>query len=178
MYTSLSEYIGRSGKERVKETDQSGGVDWCLDICCYCCYFDSYVLFWSLYHTDLFHGEKYAGGRLSFVSKVAYGPKLPNTPLAVPFTHHTLPFTKSTKAYSEAVKWPYKRIAGTSKIKRNDIIVFNFPAGDTVVVGRENPDYYSQVRSNVDYFLSQSPSLSRADAEKMVREEWQSVLRL
>ncbi len=81
-----------------------------------------------------------------------------------------MPFTKSTKAYSEAVKWPYKRIAGTSKIKRNDIIVFNFPAGDTVVVGRENPDYYSQVRSNVDYFLSQSPSLSRADAEKMVRE--------
>ncbi len=109
-------------------------------------------------------------GDYLFVSKVAYGPKLPNTPLAVPFTHHTLPFTKSTKAYSEAVKWPYKRIAGTSKIKRNDIIVFNFPAGDTVVVGRENPDYYSQVRSNVDYFLSQSPSLSRADAEKMVRE--------
>ena len=79
-------------------------------------------------------------GDYLFVSKVAYGPKLPNTPLAVPFTHHTLPFTTSTKAYSEAVQWPYKRIAGTSEIKRNDIIVFNFPAGDTVIVGSENPD--------------------------------------
>ncbi|WP_294143309.1 signal peptidase I [uncultured Sanguibacteroides sp.] len=85
-------------------------------------------------------------GDYLFVSKLAYGPKLPNTPLSIPFTHHTLPFTESTKAYSEAIQWPYKRIAGTGKIKRNDIVVFNFPAGDTVVLGIENPDYYSQVR--------------------------------
>lgn len=110
-------------------------------------------------------------GDYLFVSKVAYGPKLPNTPLAVPFTHHTLPFTRSTKAYSEAIRWPYKRIAGTSKIKRNDIVVFNFPAGDTVVVGMENPDYYSQIRSNVDYFMSQNPTLSKAEAEKLVRKK-------
>ena len=83
-------------------------------------------------------------GDYLFVSKVAYGPKLPNTPLAVPFTHHTLPFTANAKAYSEAVQWPYKRIGGLGKIKRNDIVVFNFPTGDTVVVGIENPDYYSQ----------------------------------
>ena len=43
-------------------------------------------------------------GDYLFVSKVAYGPKLPNTPLAVPFTHHTLPFTTSTEAFSEAVQ--------------------------------------------------------------------------
>jgi len=110
-------------------------------------------------------------GDYLFVSKVAYGPKLPNTPLAVPFTHHTLPFTRSTKAYSEAIRWPYKRIAGTSKIKRNDIVVFNFPAGDTLVVGMENPDYYSQIRSNVDYFMSQNPALSKAEAEKLVRKK-------
>ena len=86
-------------------------------------------------------------GDYLFVSKVAYGPKLPNTPLSVPFTHHTLPFTQSTKAYSEAIQWPYKRIGGLGKVKRNDIVVFNFPAGDTVVVGNENPDYYSRLRS-------------------------------
>ena len=88
-------------------------------------------------------------GDYLFVSKVAYGPKLPNTPLSVPFTHHTLPFTSSTKAYSEAIQWPYKRIGGLGKVKRNDIVVFNFPAGDTVVVGKENPDYYLQIRSGM-----------------------------
>lgn len=111
-------------------------------------------------------------GDYLFVSKVAYGPKLPNTPLAVPFTHHTLPFTQSTKAYSEIVKWPYKRIAGTSKIKRNDIMVFNFPAGDTVIVGNENPDYYAQVRSNARNYqqaeMNRGVNLSFAEAEAQV----------
>ena len=112
-------------------------------------------------------------GDYLFVSKVAYGPKLPNTPLAVPFTHHTLPFTTSTKAYSEAVQWPYKRIAGTSEIRRNDIIVFNFPAGDTVIVGSENPDYYSQVRANARNYqqaeLSRGNQLSFREAEDKIR---------
>lgn len=112
-------------------------------------------------------------GDYLFVSKVAYGPKLPNTPLAVPFTHHTMPFTQSMKAYSEAIKMPYKRIAGTSEIKRNDIIVFNFPAGDTVVVGMENPDYYSQLRSNArayrDSELSRGVNLSEEEAEDKIR---------
>lgn len=110
-------------------------------------------------------------GDYLFVSKVAYGPKLPNTPLAVPFTHHTLPFTRSTKAYSEAIRLPYKRIAGTTEVKRNDIVVFNFPAGDTVVVGVENPDYYSQIRSNVRYFLDQNPGLSKQATEQLVRKK-------
>lgn len=108
-------------------------------------------------------------GDYLFVSKVSYGPKLPNTPLAVPFTHHTLPLTRNAKAYSEAIQWPYKRIAGTGKIKRDDIVVFNFPAGDTVVLGIENPDYYNQVRSNVRYFMEQDSTLTRAAAEALVR---------
>ena len=49
-------------------------------------------------------------GDYLFVSKVAYGPKLPNTPLAVPFTHHTLPFTQKTKAYSEAIRSEERRV--------------------------------------------------------------------
>ncbi len=113
-------------------------------------------------------------GDYLFVSKVAYGPKLPNTPLAVPFTHHTLPFTQKTKAYSEAIKWPYKRIAGTTTVKRNDIVVFNFPAGDTVVVGLDNPDYYSQIRSNARGYhqseASRGIEMSQKEAEKQIRK--------
>ncbi|MGL5681453.1 MAG: S26 family signal peptidase [Marinifilaceae bacterium] len=93
-------------------------------------------------------------GDYLFVSKVAYGPKLPNTPLALPFVHHSLP--NGSKAYSEALKWPYKRIGGLSEIERNDVMVFNFPAGDTIVQGIENPDYYSQLRSNARMYRDQS----------------------
>lgn len=114
-------------------------------------------------------------GDYLFVSKVAYGPKLPNTPLSIPFTHHTLPLTASTKAYSEWIKWPYKRIAGTGEIKRNDIIVFNFPAGDTIFVGNENPDYYSQIRQSAEalqaYRAQDGIFLSDEEAKAFARKE-------
>lgn len=66
-----------------------------------------------------------------FVSKTAYGPRIPNTPLAMPFVHHTMPFGKS-KSYVEWIKLPYIRWF-ESPVKRNDVVVFNFPVGDTVV---------------------------------------------
>ncbi len=92
-------------------------------------------------------------GDYLFVSKYTYGPKMPNTPLAIPFTHHTIPGTKKSKAYLEWVKWPYKRLAGTSEIKRDDIVVFHFPEGDTVVVQRQNESYYTIImaRAEEDY---------------------------
>jgi signal peptidase I len=82
-----------------------------------------------------------------FVSKISYGPRIPNTPLAVPFTHHTLPGTKYTKAYSEAVHWAYKRLPGFTDIKRNDVVVFNFPEGDTVALEQQDQSYYGLVRT-------------------------------
>ena len=66
------------------------------------------------------------------VSKLGYGPRVPNTPLAFPFVHHTLPWSKTAKSHIETPQLPYKRLPGTTEIKRNDPIVFNFPAGDTV----------------------------------------------
>ncbi len=81
-----------------------------------------------------------------YVSKVAYGPRMPNTPLAFPFTQNTLPLTKGTKSYLEWIKLPYKRLAGFGHIKRDDIVVFNFPAGDTVVLEHTNVSYYSIVQ--------------------------------
>jgi signal peptidase I len=80
-----------------------------------------------------------------FVSKLAYGPRMPNTPLAFPFTQHTMPLTGG-KSWSNFILWPYKRLAGVGKVKNNDPIVFNFPAGDTVVLEETNPDYYAIVR--------------------------------
>lgn len=67
-------------------------------------------------------------GDFLFVSKVAYGPRVPMTPIAFPLVHHTLPFTQNTKSYSEIVKLAYHRMKGLGKIKRNDCVVFNWPA--------------------------------------------------
>lgn len=154
-------------KERCGKTDQDGGVDRCFDLRYYRGYVDR-MFFFEAYTIPTSSMEKsMLVGDYLFVSKVAYGPKLPNTPLSVPFTHHTLPFTQSTKAYSDLIQWPYKRIAGLGEIKREDIVVFNFPAGDTVVVGRENPDYYSQIRGQeaAIRYVAQEKGLSVTPAE-------------
>lgn len=65
-------------------------------------------------------------GDFLFVSKLNYGPRIPMTPIAFPFAHHTMPITGG-KAYSEIIKVPYKRIPGFQDIKRNDVVVFNYP---------------------------------------------------
>jgi signal peptidase I len=71
-----------------------------------------------------------------FVSKSAYGPRIPNTPIAFPFVHHTIPFVNS-KSYLEWIKIPYTRWFA-SPVKRNDAVVFNFPANDTLINDEEN----------------------------------------
>ena len=81
------------------------------------------------------------------VSKIGYGPRIPNTPLSFPFVHHTLPWSKTAKSYIEKPQVPYKRMPGTTEIKRNDPIVFNFPAGDTVSeVYQSNVTFYQLCR--------------------------------
>lgn len=74
-------------------------------------------------------------GDYIFVNKVTYGPKMPNTPLSFPFVHNTMPFSKTARSYVEWVKWPHKRLAGTGRVERNDVVIFNFPEGDTVALG-------------------------------------------
>lgn len=73
-----------------------------------------------------------------FVSKFSYGPRIPNTPLSIPFVHNYIPGT-SMKSYTTAVKLPYIRWF-ESPVKRGDVVVFNFPEGDTVI---NLPDYQS-----------------------------------
>jgi signal peptidase I len=84
-------------------------------------------------------------GDFLFVSKFHYGARIPNTPLALPFVHHTTPVF-NTKSYSELIKLPYKTLPGFQKVKRNDMVVFNFPAGDTVLLEDQAPSYYDLVR--------------------------------
>lgn len=83
-----------------------------------------------------------------FVSKTAYGSRVPNTPLAFPLVHHTFPVTKS-KSYLEWIKLDYRRWFA-SPVKRNDVVVFNLPVGDTVINDEENfgskVTYYDAIR--------------------------------
>jgi signal peptidase I len=85
-------------------------------------------------------------GDYLFVSKVAYGPRIPNTPLSFPFVHHTLPLTKSTPSFVEWIQNDYERMLGFGNIKRDDCVVFNYPTGDTVVVQNQAQGYYDIVR--------------------------------
>jgi signal peptidase I len=81
-------------------------------------------------------------GDFLFVSKASYGPRVPNTPLSFPLVQHTFPII-NTKSFLEKPHWEYKRLKGFDSIERNDIVVFNFPTGDTVAVKMDNPDYYT-----------------------------------
>lgn len=85
-------------------------------------------------------------GDYLFVSKVSFGAKIPNTPLSFPFAHHTLPFTEHTKSYIEWFKLPYFRLPGLGSVKNNDIVVFNYPDGDTVAVYAQDQSYYQLTR--------------------------------
>ncbi len=91
-------------------------------------------------------------GDYLYVSKVTYGPQMPNTPLSFPFVHHTMPFSQTKKSFSEAVKWPYHRLKGLRRIKRNDVVVFNFPAGDTVLLENQAVTYYDVLRGYEESF--------------------------
>ncbi|MBP5220928.1 MAG: S26 family signal peptidase, partial [Bacteroidaceae bacterium] len=70
-------------------------------------------------------------GDYLFVSKMSYGPRVPQTPLTMPLTQHTMPVL-GCKSYIEFPQWEYRRVKGFGKVELNDIVVFNYPAGDTV----------------------------------------------
>ncbi|MCH5229334.1 MAG: S26 family signal peptidase [Muribaculaceae bacterium] len=80
-------------------------------------------------------------GDYLWVNKSLYGPRVPQTPLHFPLEQHTLPII-NTKSYIENPQLPYHRLPGIREIKRGDIVVFNYPQGDTVALKIQNPDYY------------------------------------
>ena len=81
-------------------------------------------------------------GDFLWVNKVTYGPRVPQTPLHFPLAQNTLPIL-NCKSYIETPQLPYHRLKGLRNVERMDIVVFNFPAGDTVALKSPNPDYYT-----------------------------------
>lgn len=81
-------------------------------------------------------------GDFLFVSKMSYGTRSPMTPLSFPLAQHTLPIL-NCKSYIDKPQLKYQRFKGFGEIKRGDIVVFNFPAGDTVALNQQSVDYYS-----------------------------------
>ena len=88
-------------------------------------FFQNYVIPSSSLEKSLLTGD------YLFVSKVSYGPRIPETPLTMPLTQHTLPVF-GTKSYISWPHWDYRRVKGLGTVQLNDIVVFNFPAGDTI----------------------------------------------
>ncbi len=86
-------------------------------------------------------------GDYLFVSKVAYGPRVPETPVSFPLVHNVMPITGG-ESYSKIIKNDYRRLKGFSNVKRDDIVVFGFPHGDTVLKALPQDDYYQLVRIN------------------------------
>ena len=85
----------------------------------------------------------YTGDHL-FVSKLTYGPRIPQTPLTIPFTHNRI---FGHESYSTLIQSKYRRLKGFREVERGDIVVFGFPNGDTVLTKRPADDYYAWVRT-------------------------------
>ncbi len=81
-------------------------------------------------------------GDYLWVNKMSYGPRVPVTPVHFPLVQNTFPII-NTKSYTDWPRWKYHRLAGLGTVQRGDIVVFNFPAGDTVTTKITNPDYYT-----------------------------------
>ncbi len=103
-----------------------------------------------------------------FVSKFAYGPRIPNTPLALPFMHHTIIGT-NTKSYVEWIELPYTRWFA-KPVKRRDVVVFNFPVNDTLI---NDPAYGSQTTyyQVIQQYMLQA-HISEEEARKRVQAQF------
>lgn len=69
-------------------------------------------------------------GDFLFVSKINYGPRTPKTPLQIPLTHAKIWGTE-LPSYIESIQLPQLRLPSLSKVERNDVVVFNYPANDS-----------------------------------------------
>lgn len=100
-------------------------------------------------------------GDFLFVNKLAYGPKVPVTPLSFPLVHNTIPWI-NIRSYSTLETCTYTRLPGFGHITRNDVVVFNYPAGDTAIYDPRVPDglmgheYYGILNEEALYLFNES----------------------
>lgn len=118
-------------------------------------------------------------GDFLFVNKLAYGPKVPVTPLSYPLVHNTVPWV-NIKSYTTFEKGRYTRLPGFGKVNRNDVVVFNYPSGDTAVYDPRMPnglmghDYHGIVinearRLFMDQFSNQITELTNEAIQNQIR---------
>ena len=84
----------------------------------------------------------------------------------MPLTQHTLPVIE-TKSYIEWPQWDYRRVTGLGQVQLNDIVVFNYPAGDTLCSA---PQYQAQDFYRLSYDIGyrlypQRPNPDSLDSE-------------
>lgn len=121
-------------------------------------FFQNYVIPSSSLEKSLLTGD------YLFVSKLSYGPRIPQTPLTMPLTQHTMPFF-NMKSYIEYPHWDYRRVEGLGKVELNDIVVFNYPAGDSILSEPQYQaeDYYRLCyETGTSLLMQQNPSLAQA----------------
>ncbi len=142
----LTHYIPWGAWKRSKNPKVRSALEWVDDIvfALIAVYFINLFVFQNYQIPSSSLEKSLLVGDYLFVSKLSYGPRVPNTPLSFPLVQNTLPIL-NTKSYLEWPQWGYKRVKGFGKVKRDDIVVFNFPAGDTVALKVQNPDYYTLV---------------------------------
>ena len=121
-------------------------------------FFQNYVIPSSSLEKSLLVGD------YLFVSKMSYGARIPQTPLHMPLTQHTLPVF-NCKSYLEWIQWDYKRVGGLGTVQLNDIVVFNFPAGDSVATAIPADDLY-RLSYDAGRQLSQPVDMSRLTLEQ------------
>lgn len=114
-------------------------------------------------------------GDYLWVNKMCYGPRVPQTPLHFPLVQNTFPII-NTKSYFDKPQFAYHRLKGVRNIERNDIVVFNYPAGDTIVFNVQNPDYYTICYKIGEDLLAQNPLSDKNFLEKGSYEYGQRCL--
>lgn len=97
------------------------------------------------------------------VGKMDYGARVPMTPVAFPFVHHTMPLIK-TKSYTDCIQLPYMKFHAIRPLRRFDIVVFNYPDGDTVALERQSESYYAIVR---EFESMLNPATCQHDMENL-----------
>jgi len=126
-------------------------------------FFQNYVIPSSSLEKSLLTGD------YLFVSKASYGPRIPETPLSMPLTQHTLPLFEC-KSYIEWPHWEYRRVKGLGNIQLNDIVVFNYPAGDTIC---SDPRYQGYDFYITCYQIGYQMYPQRPDPDSLSQEQLQ-----
>ena len=113
-------------------------------------------------------------GDYLWVNKIVYGPRVPITPIHFPLVHNTMPLI-GTKSYLETPTLKYHRLAGLRDVETGDIVVFNYPQGDTVALKIQNPDYYQICYDLQRNGVSDPRKFIASDPERFGEVVWRPV---